>query len=184
MTETTTKSPAKSPEKSKQAVVPAEAGEWHPFENLRKQVDRLFEDFDRSLFHTPFPFSRSFFDVEPFWRRGFNVTPVLASDIVEREKEYEIAVELPGMDEKNVQVKLVNGVLSITGEKKEQKEETKDNYHLSERHHGSFERSFRVPEGVDTAKIEASFKKGVLTVTLPKDGEAQKGAKQIAIKAG
>jgi len=86
------------------------------------------------------------------------------------------------MDGKNIEVKLVNGGLTIKGEKREEKEEKKD-YYLHERHFGSFERCFAVPEGVETDKIEASFKKGVLTVTLPKKPEAQKPEKKIEIKA-
>ena len=72
------------------------------------------------------------------------------------------------MDEKNIEVKVVNGDLTIKGEKQEEKEEKKKDYYLQERHFGSFERRFQLPEGVDADKIEASFKKGVLTVTLPK----------------
>ena len=92
------------------------------------------------------------------------------------------AAELPGMDEKNIEVKVVNGNLTIKGEKQEEKEEKKD-YYLHERHFGSFERSFEVPDGVDADKIEASFKKGVLTVTLPKKPEAQKPEKKIEVKS-
>ena len=87
------------------------------------------------------------------------------------------------MDEKNIELKVSDGMLSITGEKSEEKEEKKKDYYLSERSYGSFERSFRIPEGVDADKIEASFKNGVLTVTLPKKAEAQKPEKKIAVKA-
>ncbi len=73
--------------------------------------------------------------------------------------------------------------LIIKGEKQEEKEEKKKDYYLHERSFGSFERSFRMPEGVDTDKIEANFKKGVLTVKLPKTAEAQKAEKKVAIKA-
>jgi len=106
-----------------------------------------------------------------------------AIDIAESEKTYEITAELPGMDEKNIEVKVTNGNLTIKGEKQEEKEEKKKDYYLHERHFGSFERSFDVPEGVDADKIEANFKKGVLTVTLPKKPEAQKPAKKIEVKA-
>ena len=73
--------------------------------------------------------------------------------------------------------------MTIKGEKQEEKEEKKKDYYLHERHFGSFERSFEMPEGVDADKIEANFKKGVLTVTLPKKPEAQKPAKKIEVKA-
>lgn len=179
MAEPVTKLPVKT-EGKKEAERPAPV-EWRPFESLRREVDRLIDDFDRGVWRLPF--RRSMFDVEPFWRRELTLGAVPAVDIVEKDKEYEITAELPGMDESNIEVKLANGVLSITGEKKEEKEEKKKGYYLSERHYGSFQRQFSVPDGVDTDKIEASFKKGVLTVTLPKTPEAQKVEKKIAVKA-
>jgi HSP20 family protein len=87
------------------------------------------------------------------------------------------------MDEKNIEVKLADGGLTIKGEKQEEKEEKKKDYYLSERHFGSFERSFRLPDGVDTNKIEATFKQGVLRVTLPKTPEAQRADKKITVTA-
>ena len=81
-------------------------------------------------------------------------------------------------------VKLANGVLSIKGEKREEKEEKRKDYYRRERSFGSFERSFQVPEGIDTDKIAASFKNGILSVTLPKSAEAQKQAKKIELKVG
>ena len=99
------------------------------------------------------------------------------------EKAYEITADLPGMDDKNIEVKAVDGVLTIKGEKQEEKEEKKKDYYLQERSFGSFQRSFGLPDGVDQDKIEASFKKGVLIVTLPKRPEAQKPTKKIEVKA-
>jgi HSP20 family protein len=81
-------------------------------------------------------------------------------------------------------VKLAQGGLTIKGEKQEEKEEKKKDYYLHERHIGSFERHFALPEGVDTDKIEASFKNGVLTVRLPKKPEVLKPDKKIEVKAG
>ena len=89
---------------------------------------------------------------------------------------------MPGLDEKDIEVKVANGVLTIKGQKEENKEEKKEDYHLRERRFGSFERSLRVPDSVDKDKIEASFKKGVLTVMLPKTAEAQKPVKKIEVK--
>jgi len=154
---------------------------WRPFEALRREIDRLFEDFDRGLWTSPF--RRSIFDIEPFWKREVTWGAAPAVDIVEKEKAYEVTAELPGMDEKNIEVKLANGGLTIKGEKQEEKEEKKKDYYLHERRFGSFERYFAVPEGVDTDKIEATFKKGVLTVTLPKKPEAIKPEKKIEVKA-
>jgi HSP20 family protein len=99
-----------------------------------------------------------------------------------KRQHLEITAELPGLDQSNIELKLSNGMLTIKGEKKQEIEEKKNSY-LSERHYGAFGRSFQVPQDVDKAKIEASFSKGLLTVTLPKSAEAQKSAKSIAIKA-
>jgi HSP20 family protein len=90
---------------------------------------------------------------------------------------------LPGLDEKNIEVKFADGVLTIKGEKQEEKEEKKKDYYLHERSFGSFHRALQVPAEVDTDKIEATFKKGVLTVTLPKPAEAQKAEKKITVRA-
>src|SRR6516165_6994682 len=176
MAEAVAKLPVKT-EKAQRAALP----EWRPFESLRREMDRLFDSFDGGF--SRYPFGRSAFEVEPFWRRESTWTAAPAVDVAESEKAYEITAELPGMDEKNIEVKLVNGNLIIKGEKQEEKEEKKKDYYLSERRFGSFERSFAVPESVDTDKIEASFKKGVLMLTLPKKAEAQTPAKKIEVKA-
>jgi len=154
---------------------------WRPFENLRQEIDRLFDDFGVSAWRAPF--RRSAFDFAPFWTREGTSPTVPAVDIAETEKAYEITAEMPGMEEKNLEVKFADGVLTIKGEKQEQKEEKKKDYHVQERRYGSFERYFALPEGVDTDKIEACFKKGVLTVTLPKKPEAIKAEKKIEVKA-
>lgn len=182
MEETVTKVPLKTEDKAreKQAIEPA-AREWHPFQSLHREIDRLFDDFDLGFRRSPF--GRSTFDLEPFWRRELNWAATPAVDVVEHEKEYEIAAEVPGMDAGNIEVALANGVLTIKGEKKEDKEEKKKNYYLSERRYGSFQRAFRVPDGVDADKIAASFSKGVLKVTLPKNAQAQQKEKKITVKA-
>ena len=108
------------------------------------------------------------FDVEPLWGSQLTWPVALAVDITESDKAYEVTVELPGIDEKNIEVEVANDNLIIKGEKQEENEAKKKDYYLSERHFGSFERRFRLPEGVDADKIEASFKKGLLTVTLLK----------------
>src|SRR4249919_749060 len=168
----------KTPVKSEEKVIERAPAEWSPLSNLRREFDRMFEDFPWG-WRRPIP--RSVFDVEPFWRGLAGLGAVPAVDIAEKEKEYEITAELPGMDESNIDVKFSDGTLTIKGEKKEEKEEKKKDYYLSERRYGSFQRSFGVPDGVDADKIEAHFKNGVLTVTLPKRPEAQKSEKKIAI---
>jgi HSP20 family protein len=161
------------------AAPPAAAGDW-PRDSLRREVDRLFDDFDRGFWRLPF--GRSMFEIAPFRRMATAKTP--AVDVTETDAGYEIAAELPGMDEKNIDVNVVDDLLTIKGEKREEKEEKKKDYYLSERRYGSFERSFRLPDGVDADKIEASFKNGLLSVKLPKTPEAQKKEKKIAVRAG
>ncbi len=170
----------KLPVKTEKTSTPAPQT-WRPFENLRREIDRLFDDFDVGPWRSPF--RRSWFGVAPFWRSESTWAAAPAVDIAETEKAYEITAELPGMDEKNIEVKFSDGVLTIKGEKQEEKEEKKKDYYLSERNYGSFQRTFQVPDGVDADKIEAGFKKGVLTVTLPKSAEAQKAEKKITVKA-
>ncbi len=178
MADAATKLTVRHEEKEKQR--PTAVQPWYPFDTLRREMDRLFNDFDRGFWATPF--RRSLFDVEPLWRQEFaGAKP--AADIVEKDKAYEITVELPGLDEKDIEVKLANGGVTIKGTKKEEKEEKNENYQLQERRFGSFERYFTVPEGVDADKIEANFKKGILTVTLPKRPAAQKPEKKIEVKA-
>lgn len=168
---TETKLPA-----TKQASEPSFAR--HPFEALRTEVDRLFDNFGDDFWRKRL---RQFTAPERSWLKNFPANP--AVDVAETEKAYEITAELPGMDEKNVEVNVANGGITIKGEKKEETEEKKKDYYVSERRYGSFDRYFDLPEGVDADKIEANFKNGVLKVTLPKTAEAQKPAKKISIKA-
>ncbi len=122
-------------------------------------------------------------ELEPFrafegiFRPSFPVV-----DFAEHDKEYIVSAELPGMDEKDLEVKLSSGVLTIRGEKKEERKEEQPSYRVSERRYGSFERSFRLPEGVEEEKIDAKFVKGLLTIRLPKSKEALQKEKRIPIK--
>jgi len=101
-------------------------------------------------------------------------------DVSETKNEIVVKAELPGMDPKEIDISLSNGSLLIRGEKKQEKEEKDENYHLVERSYGSFTRSVHLPEGVNRDKISASYKNGVLKVVLPKSEEAKK--KEIKIK--
>lgn len=170
----------------KQIPVNAESGKssggLHPLEHLRRQIDHLFSDFNRKALHSPF--SRNLFEHEPLWSRELFSQGMPAVDINDKGDLYEISAELPGMDEKDVQVKLGKGGLTIQGEKKEEKEDKKKDAYFSERYYGLFKRSFSLPEDVDADRIEASFKKGVLTLSLPKKPEAvAAGEKTIQIKS-
>jgi HSP20 family protein len=155
---------------------------WQPFDSLRDEVDRIFDEFTRGFGR--WPLGRRFFEAEPLRRYGTSFgLSAPAVDVVEKEKEYQILAELPGFDEKDVEVSIADDMLTIKGEKKEEKEEKAKEYHVSERRYGAFQRSFQLPSGVSAERVEANFQKGVLTVTLPKPLEAQKKEKKIAIKA-
>lgn len=154
---------------------------WSPVESLRNEVDRLFEEFDKGVWS---PVRRSVAATEPFWRRELTWTGMPVADLVEKEDRYEIAAELPGLDEKDVEVAVAAGSLTIKGEKLEEKEETRKDYHLQERRFGSFERRFPLPDDVDAERIDARFRKGVLTVVLPKTEDSRKRARKIDVKGG
>jgi len=169
--------PTKLPVNTEKSSAPSVQG-WHPFENLRREIDRVFEDFNTGFWRSP-----SLFDTLPSFARPRSFALAPAVDVAEHENAYEVSAELPGLDEKNVEVKVANGILSIRGEKQDDREEKRKDYYVRERSFGAFERAFQIPDGVDTDKIEAVFKQGVLKVTLPKKPEVQKSAKTIDIKA-
>jgi HSP20 family protein len=157
---------------------PASRRELRPMDSFERAVDRFFDDFGRGFFGLPF--RRPLFESQAL--RDFATMP--ASDVAERDNEYEVTIELPGMEAGDIDVRIANHVLTVTGEKKEEREEKKKDYFLSERRYGSFRRSFQVPAGVDAAAIAADFSKGVLTLTLPKSADARKSEKKIEVKTG
>ena len=142
--------------------------EVNPFLTLHREMNRLFDDVFRG------------FDVAPFGsaRGGDGGMGWPNIEVGETDKEVKVTAELPGLEEKDVEVELANGVLAIKGEKKT---ETEDKDRLfSERYYGRFER--RIPlDDVEEDKVSASFKNGVLTVTLPKSAKTQQNVKRIAI---
>lgn len=144
-----------------------EVTSWRPFEfdRIKREMDRLWD---------------SFLEGRPM-RRGEDSGEWLPSlDVSETKNDLVIKAELPGMDPSDIDISLNNGFLLIRGEKKQEKEEKDENYHLLERSYGSFTRSVRLPREVQSDKITASFKNGVLRITLPKAEEAKK--KEIKIK--
>lgn len=154
------------------SLVSPDLWDWRPFEALRRQLDRFFDEA---------PLARRTGEVEPFDRfMGWGAPPV---DFVEHDDEYEMTAELPGLDEKDVEVKLVNGALVMSGEKKVEREEKGEGRFFSERRYGAFKRSLRLPDNVDPDKISASFEKGVLKVTLPKSAQPKSEEKKIDIAA-
>jgi HSP20 family protein len=146
-----------------------------PFSEMRAEMDRLFDSFlGRGPFGRPTLWSRT----ETASALAFNV------DVRENEKEVAFEAELPGIDEKDIQVTVRDGMLSLKGEKKSERDEKKDTYHLLERSYGSFERLFELPDSVDEENIKADFNKGVLRVIVPKRPEAIKAEKKIPISKG
>jgi HSP20 family protein len=138
----------------------------NPFTTLQQEIDRLFDGFSRGFAGFPnFPTTR---ELMP------------SMDVSETDKEIEITTELPGLEEKDIQLNMAHNVLTIRGEKKNEREETNKDYHLVERSYGSFVRSVQLPDGVNADNIKAVMSKGVLKVTVPKPAPAQ--SRKIDIK--
>ncbi|MDH3738868.1 MAG: Hsp20/alpha crystallin family protein [Alphaproteobacteria bacterium] len=142
----------------------------NPFANMHNEMDRLLANF---------------FDEDrwPALTNGNHM--VVRWDVSETDDAVKISADLPGLSEKDIDVTLADGVLTIKGERKSESEtEEKDKqYHRIERSYGSFERAMSLPSDVDESKIVADFKNGVLELTLPKKPEAKKKAKKIQVKA-
>ena len=148
--------------------VPARREYENPFYSLQREMNRLMDDFfDSSLFPR----------LSEEWSGTFQ--PKL--DIKETDKEFVISAELPGMDEKDIELLLSSDTLTFKGEKKFEKEENNENYHRVERSYGSFHRVIPLSAEIDTDRAEASFEKGILHITLRKI-ETKSGAKKIPIK--
>lgn len=150
-------------------MIKAEAD--HPIFSLQREMNKMFDSFSQSLFD---PLHSKEFD--------FSKSAFPKIDVVEAEKEIKITAELPGMEEKDIDVSLSGDLLIIEGEKKAEKEDEKDGYRVMERSYGKFNRAIQVPTGVESEKIDAKFKNGVLKITLPKTEEAQKEKKKIKVE--
>jgi HSP20 family protein len=141
--------------------------EWRPFREvtrLRREMDRLWEDYFGS------------------GRRALRPLPAEfapAVDIKETADQIVVKAEVPGMDAKDINISVTGDVLTIKGEKKSEREEKEENYHLVERSYGSFSRSLAMPAAVNMDKIEAKYDKGVLTITCPKKEEVKPKAIEI-----
>ena len=160
------------------SVVPSAPDAWR---SLRTEMDQLF---DRFVGGWGIPLPRRMFDVEPSFRYESAFTmPTPAVDITEDDTAYKVMAELPGMNEKEIEVVVSGDMLTLKGEKRAEKEQKDKNLYLSERSYGSFQRSFYVPDGVDRDKIGADFSKGVLTITMPKTVKAVEQKKTIQVKA-
>jgi HSP20 family protein len=141
----------------------------HPFLVFQEEMNRLIDNF----------FHESSFD---FFERKSNVfTPSI--DVTDTGNEIKVAAELPGLEDKDIEVSLTRDTITIKGEKKEEKEEKGKSYHRMERLYGSFVKTIPLPVDVETEKAGATFKKGVLTITLPKTEKALEETKKISIKS-
>ncbi len=159
---------SKKPEKT-------EIAPWtgHPFANFRKEMDDLIENF----------FGRPF-GQWPKLEGGLEMPRGVLSpaiDVSENDDAITLTAELPGLSEDDVDLDVKDGMLTLKGEKKMERDEKKEDTHITERRYGSFRRSMTVPDRVDLDKIKADFDKGVLTVTMPKKAEAKAAERKIAI---
>lgn len=141
-----------------------------PFLSLQREIDRLFEDFTRGSFLMP--------------RLDGGTGRVPRINVSETETALEVEVELPGIDEKDVDVSVTEDLLTIKGERKQERDEKKKDYHLVERSYGAFSRSIPLPYAIDPDQVKARFAKGILTVTLPKPPEEKSKARKIAVSPG
>ncbi len=149
------------------------------FAAMRDEMDRVFEDFEREWPHWPRQWPR----LPSAFRRTTAAELVVPNfDVHENAKSIMIEAELPGVDEKDVSITLSGGLLTIKGEKKQEREEKGETHYLCERSFGAFERSLRLPETIDESKLEARFDKGVLRITAAKKPEAVKAERKIEIK--
>jgi len=138
--------------------------DWDPFQELNEFSNRLGSVFGRS----------------PATRENENYGWAPAVDIIEDEKEFLVKAELPEIKKEDLHVSVQNGVLTIRGERKFEKEEKNKRYHRCERSYGTFTRSFSLPEGADATNVKAEFKNGLLQIHMAKSEKAR--AKQIEVK--
>lgn len=136
--------------------------------SLFREVEKTFDDFSRRV---------------PFAGKGEGFT-TLKIDVAEDKDGIDVTAELPGVDEKDIEVTLSDGMLTIRGEKKVERDEKEKDWHVVERSYGLFSRSISLPYDPDAPKVEAKFEKGVLHVRLPKPAEIAKKEKKIEIKKG
>ena len=140
--------------------LPAASGPVSPILQLHREIDRLFDDAFRGF---GFPALNM-----PQWPSDWSGMLKPALDIQETDKQYKIALEVPGVEEKDIQITLDNDVLMVRGEKRQEQEKKEGGFHRVERSYGSFQRALNLPDDANQDSIKASFKNGVLTVTIDK----------------
>lgn len=149
-----------------------------PIAVLQQEMNRLFSDF----FRPDFGLFRS---LSPVWERSAAWQLWPRVDVTENDRELRVTAELPGLEEKDIEVTVSDGVLLLRGQKRRETQESKDdgkeNLYYSERSYGEFERRVELPVPVNADRAEARFERGVLTITLPKAEEAQ--TRRIPVRA-
>lgn len=148
-------------------------GPWAPLVSLRREMDRLFDEFGGSRWPVP-----------GAMRLMAEMPPIPALDLVETEGGYEMTAELPGIDTGDIELKVTGDMLTLRGEKRESHDRTDKGRHVSERRYGSFQRTLRLPPDADTGNISAKSVNGVLTVTIPRAEGATSREKRIEISGG
>ncbi|MBU45291.1 MAG: molecular chaperone [Spirochaetaceae bacterium] len=141
-----------------------------------KRWDDSFLGFHREMNNLFSEFFRDFYDMEPSALQ-------VAVDVQETDKEVQVTVELPGIEEKDLELSLHKDSLTIKGEKKQESQSSEGNFHRVERSYGSFQRTVALPCEVEDEKAEATYKKGVLHIKLPKKKGAAQERKKIAIQS-
>jgi HSP20 family protein len=162
-------------QKSGEAKAPARHGFadqfLDPFNRLRSEFDRMFDDF-------------------PMRTLGPNLTRRIQSisgpalEFKDKDNEYELIAEVPGLKADQIEIKVAEGVLRLSGERKEERQGKEDGFLFSERHYGHFERAIQLPAGVDEDKITANAQDGLLSIHLPKTPDAQQREKKIPVQSG
>ncbi|WP_108811693.1 Hsp20 family protein [Sphingorhabdus sp. Alg231-15] len=174
MTKKKSKLPAQSSgsaSSTRRINVPVQASNvWEPLNRLRDEFDRMFDETPGNAFGSRM--LQKFYDT---------ADPVV--ELRDKKDEYELVAEVPGMSSEDIEVKLSDGILRLSGEKSEGHEEEGESFMFSERHYGMFERAIKLPDGIDHKKISADAKDGLLTVHLPKSVEALKKERKIPINA-
>ena len=170
--------PSKWLNKRNEVAIRREDEQEHPAYSLQREMNRVFDDFFRSW---DMPTLSRPFELYPFGALENNaLNPRI--DVSETDKEVRISAELPGLTEKDIDVSLTKDMLTIKGEKKQEQEENVKGWYRMERSYGTFMRSIALPCEVDEEHCNATFKNGVLTVSLSKTAQAQSNTKNIPVK--
>lgn len=161
-----------------------------PWKQKNKPVNRIQESETYPVLQNEFEQMLDNFFEDPWSAHPFDMINQNMSgfmpqmEIDESDKSYQVTVELPGMEEKDIQVNLNDGLLSICGEKRSESKDKKSGYYRSERSYGCFERQIRLSSNVNEKEIAATFKNGLLKITLPKHQVSSSPVKKITIKNG